>query len=630
MDVRILVAEERTSVAMQLEHRLRSLGFVVCGLAATTAEAVERARATRPDLLLFDVGSRGGLDGVEAARAIRAERRVPVIFSAAPDEASGVPVPPLDGSKYLATTNDDRTLRLTIEAALHDHRLAEERDRVARERRRAEARLTAIVDRTPDAIVSMDHDGRILMFSRGAERVFDRPADEAIGTPVSTLLGPTCKACGTCEMPSDDGADTVWRDVVAHRRSGEPFAAEAACFRTATEGERLYSFILRDVTERRRLEQRTLHAQKLEAVGRLAAGVAHDFNNLLSAIHCNAYLARVQSSSASRGAIDHVLEDVQRGAALIRQVLAFVRRECAEREPIDVSVAVASLGALLQTLAGREVEVRLDLEVGAGVAVVERAALEQIVLNLVVNGRDAMPEGGVLTVRTRARVVDAPLAGAFGPIEPGCYVELAVTDTGTGIPEEIRARIFEPFFTTKPLGHGTGLGLSTVHDVLTAHGGSLELTTTEDVGSTFRVLLPAVEVDVPPRTSERARPADELRVLIIDRDDALRAAATRVLVHAGMSVREARTLDEARTIVTRERVHVVLCAIDEPPHCETELARALRTRRPELAVVRMKRRSTAVPPGREDLLEKPFSIDALVEAIRRAATRTHDGAGSEP
>jgi two-component system cell cycle sensor histidine kinase/response regulator CckA len=634
---RILVAEDQAIVAMELEHRLELLGYDVCGVVASADDAIARARETRPDILLFDIRLQGRRDGIDAAHAVQSERPVPVVFlSAYADRTMLERVRALDHSSYLLKPFDERMLQISLDAALHTFRVSMERDREERARRRSEVRLAAILDHSPDAIVSLGPDRRIVVFNRGAERIFGYAADEVLGRTLEILLPEGFSERHEELVERFAGSDEQTRaigerrEISGRRKNGEVFPAEGSLFRTAAGGEVLFSVIFRDISDRKRLESRSVQAQKLEAVGRLAAGVVHDFNNLLSAIQCNAYLASLHAPAEAGRPLDEILASVQRGAALTRQMLAFVRRQPAHALPVDVSLALAAMEGLVRTLAGTGARMRIELEVGAGVAALDTAGLEQIVMNLVVNARDAMPEGGTMTLRTRRHDVEAPREGTLGPIPAGRYVEISVSDTGTGMSPEIAARIFEPFFTTKPLGHGTGLGLMTVAEVLRAHGGHLELVTAPREGSTFRVLLPALDVAPARRPPEHAAvpPGEPLRVLIVDDDDALRSAAARILALAGLSVREAQSPEDALRLASEpDALDVVVSDVRMPSMLGPALVQAIRARRPDVAIVLMSAHEDVAglgelgEPERRLLLHKPFHASELVERVRFAAAK---------
>lgn len=638
----VLVAEDHAVIAMEVEERLRSLGYRVAGLAGSAAAAISLAREARPDVLLFDIHLGAGLDGIEAACAIQAERPVPVVFLSAYSDAPTLErVRAVEHSSYLLKPFGERMLQILLDAAVYRFRAAQERDAIERARRRTEARLAALLDHSPDAIISVDSDRLIVVFNRGAEAMFGYAASEMLGQPLDVLIPASVRDAHRAQVERFSAEEVprprerARREITCVRKSGESFPAEATIFRVDVEGDPVLSVFVRDLSERKQLELRTLQAQKLEAAGRLAAGVAHDFNNLLSVIHCNAYLAQVSAAGNPEGlaAIEEILHGVERGVALTTQMLGFVRREAARPRPTDVNGALAGMERLVRALAGGHVEVSLDLDPAAGTASVDVASLEQVVMNLVTNARDAMPRGGALVLRTARTSLDHPLETATGTAAPGTYVEISVRDAGAGMTPEVRARALEPFFTTKALGHGTGLGLATVARVVRGHDAHLCLESEVGRGTRVRLLFPStlarqVVSSAPPPapvSASGAPSAIPTRVLVIDDDEALCAATRAVLERAGYVVSVASHAEQALDIVTRRAppIDVVVADVVMPLVDGRELVERLRREQPDLGVVLTSGDLVAAPPdahgdAEHEVLRKPFVVAALLERVRLA------------
>jgi PAS domain S-box-containing protein len=426
------------------------------------------------------------------------------------------------------------------------------------------------------------------------------------------------------------------------------------------------SFLLgmvEDITEHKRMEAALAEreaelrqSQKMEAVGRLAGGIAHDFNNLLAAISSYAeLLAEELPADAPSEARDDALEirrAAERGATLTRQLLAFGRRQQMQPRPIDLHAVVTDLGRLLGRVLGARVELRLQLAEGPACVVADPGQLEQVLLNLAVNARDAMPDGGVLTLGTvrvtrraqpapragaRRRAPTAPAAPADGlpaALAPGRYVCVTVRDTGVGMDEATQARVFEPFFTTKPAGQGTGLGLSMVYGIVAQSGGLVTVTSTPGGGTCFSIFLPeSGEAPTPARSAVPDAPrllevgADEggAVILLVDDEAAVRAAAARVLARRGFQVLEAGDGLEALGVAERhaERIDLLLTDVRMPGMDGRELARRLRLVRPDTRVLLMTGYMDpdgAAPPrgeaGGAAMLHKPYTLEALVEQVR--------------
>jgi len=454
-------------------------------------------------------------------------------------------------------------------------------------------------------------------------------------------------------------------------------------------GARLLLGLVEDITEHKRVEAALAEreaelrqAQKMEAVGRLAGGIAHDFNNLLAAISSYAELLLEElpePPAAQNGATTapHTLpvptetllgarDDAReihraagRGATLTRQLLAFGRRQLMQPRPIDLHAVVADIGRLLGRVLGASVELRLELAEGTACVVADPGQLEQVLVNLAVNARDAMPEGGVLTIGTthavrrpppasrstaRRRSVAAPNDGLPAGLAPGRYLCVTVDDTGVGMDEATQARVFEPFFTTKPAGQGTGLGLSMVYGIVAQSGGQITVQSTPGSGTRFSIYLPEVEDGVEPANASEAAtsareqhpdttaadlnaPAPGMVVLLVDDEASVRAAAARVLARRAYTVLEAGDGLEALGLAERHEgpIHVLVTDVRMPGMDGRELARRFRLARPDARVLLMSGYedpvdgpSPAADPGNEagTVLHKPFTLDALTARVR--------------
>ncbi|HJL48008.1 MAG TPA: response regulator, partial [Polyangiaceae bacterium LLY-WYZ-15_(1-7)] len=548
---RILVAEDEAVVAMDLEDRLLRLGYDVLGPVSTGDEAVELALAHAPDLLLLDVHLGTGRDGVEVAASVLQRRTVPVVFlSAFVDEATLVRAGRVDPSAYLPKPFDDRVLTVTLEMAFSKHEARLEREARRRLQRDMETRLAAILDHTDDAILVANAAGRIVVFNQGAERAFDLAALEALGKPVSELLPAELFAL---PLPARRA------DVEARRANGGSFRADVSLSAAELDGEAHITAIVRDVTAQRELERQLLRAQKLEAVGRVTASVAHDFNNLLSAIRLSAYLARSGGPEALVE-LDAITATVDRAEHLVRQLLAYPARTRRRPQIVDPVAEVTARRPLLETLLSTRGRLELELSVGAGVFSIDPGDLEQILVNLLVNARDALSQdGGEVRVLVRRRELPEGAFTTVGgqPSPAGSWVLLEVHDDGEGIAPEHRDAIFEPFFSTKPRGKGSGLGLASVGEAVRRAEGWLALESQEGVGTRVRVAFPPVEGLDSARPPSRPAPAPGRRVgrlLVAEEDPGLRCALARLLRVVGHDVEEVDSEARAVARLSEERL----------------------------------------------------------------------------
>jgi PAS domain S-box-containing protein len=367
----------------------------------------------------------------------------------------------------------------------------------------SEARQGAILEAAHDAILTIDNQLNIREFNPAAERMFGYARLEILGKKAELLMPPDERSRFTKALI--DYVDTSrgalagrQLELRACRRDESEFPVELTAARMGNERSIELAVFIRDVTERRALEEQLRQSQKLEAIGRLAGGVAHDFNNILMSIMgaADLLLLGLSDPDPSRDEAMEIKQAVVRGAGLTRQLLAFSRRQATQPQLFVLGEAVHAMESMLRRLIGPEVDFQIvtisDVRVSADVGQVE-----QVVLNLVINARDAMPAGGHLVLKVDDFELDAIAAAALAEGKPGRYARLSVTDTGTGMDEQTRARLFEPFFTTKEQGKGTGLGLSIVYGIVRQSNGYVTVVSEPGRGTTFLIYFPAAAVAEP-------------------------------------------------------------------------------------------------------------------------------------
>jgi two-component system, cell cycle sensor histidine kinase and response regulator CckA len=379
--------------------------------------------------------------------------------------------------------------------------------------------------------------------------------------------------------------------------------------------------------DKREQQEQLRQSQRLEAVGRLAAGIAHDFNNVLTIVRGNAELLTEDARPDVRSAAAEIQEATDRAMALARQLLTFSRQQAMHEKPVDLNQVVGDFTRMLRRLLGKDIKLELRLAAALPMVSADTGMLEQILLNLAINARDAMPSGGKLCVETRA--VDISVAGARGQAHayPGQFSSLRVSDTGVGMSQEVLERVFEPFFSTKPLGQGTGLGLATVHGIVQQHRGWLDVSSRVGAGTSFEVFLPCVAAPAVPAQPERvATGVASETILVVEDEEILRKLAGRVLERQGYRVLTAASGPEAHALWKDhgDRVDLVLTDL-VLPEGETgrQLAEALTEQRPDLRVVYMSGYSPDflsegfVLDAGYNFLQKPFPLSQLLETVRR-------------
>jgi PAS domain S-box-containing protein len=408
------------------------------------------------------------------------------------------------------------------------------------------------------------------------------------------------------------------------RKDGSVVHVEVNGSRTEYRGQTVIAGILLDITEQKELEERFLQMQKMEAVGQLAGGVAHDFKNLLMAIngYSELLLQSQPLSEPARQLAEEIHSAGERAALLTRQLLAFSRKSRAEPRAVDLNALVSDAERLLRALLGKEVELEMALAPDVGAVAIDPGQMEQVLFNLVVNCRDAMPQGGKLTIETANAELD-------GTVHAGRCSLLAVSDTGVGMPAEIQAHIFEPFFTTKEKGKGTGLGLTTVHDIVVRHGGGhVAVQSAPGQGTTFRVYLPHARSGLRRTRKVKSRVAHLPRgtetVLLVEDEAVVRTLSRYTLLGCGYTVLEAVSGGDALRIAGLHPgpIHLLLADLLMARLSGAALVAGLREKHPALRVLYVSG-STDDPPGLQGLLQgevavlaKPFTPSALAHKVR--------------
>ncbi|MEV1289525.1 PAS domain S-box protein [Micromonospora sp. NPDC049679] len=503
------------------------------------------------------------------------------------------------------------------------------------------SRLAAIVQSSGDAIVGKTLDGIITSWNDGAAAIYGYRADEVIGRHISMLVPADRhhELDGLLHRVSQ-GERVERQETQRIRRDGTLVEVSVTISPIRDGAGRVVgaSAVAADITEEKRaaaerasLEQRLQQSQRLESLGQLAGGVAHDFNNLLAVILSCAELLTEELDEGSAGAND--LRAIQRAAEravrLTRQLLIFGRQETTHPEVLDLNLVIADLQDLLARSIGEHVHLVVEPEPRLPAVKADRGQLEQVLVNLAVNARDAMPDGGRLTIETTTVEVDEAHSQTHPQITPGRYVQLCVSDTGTGMSADVAARVFEPFFTTKAKGTGTGLGLATVYGIVTEAGGTVGVYSEPGLGTTFRVYLPQVddEAVVPaPHTPVPIEKGHGETVLLVEDEEALREVTGRMLRRNGYEVIEAGHGLEALDVAARTDWDLLLTDVVMPHMSGRELAERLRAQRADLRVLFMSGYSQGVLGPRQaledgvTLIEKPFTEATLLSKISAALT----------
>jgi two-component system cell cycle sensor histidine kinase/response regulator CckA len=540
-------------------------------------------------------------------------------------------------ARTLALSVEKSRLETLMESERATRNLNEELEQRVRALRQSNQTLQALIQTTPLAIITLDHQLRVTMWNPAAEVMFGWKESEVLGKPLPIVPPDQQKAFERSinyEFRPDKA--TAHELFLCHKTGAlvdvSLWTAPVTDANDAIVGS-LGLFV--NMTERKSLEAQLRQAQKMEAVGRLAAGVAHDFNNLLTVIlgYSELFLTELPADDPGREAMEQIHRAGERAASLTRQLLAFGRKQILAPVVLDFNSLVTEIEKMLARLIGADVELITTLQPGLGHVKVDPGQVEQIIINLAVNARDAMPTGGRLTIQTTNTVLSTAQVRQHGELAPGPYALLTVSDTGSGMDEATKARIFEPFFTTKETGKGTGLGLATVFGIVKQSGGFIEVDSTLGSGSSFRIYLPQIHEAAQLKEIELGlvkMPRGSETILLVEDEVRLRELAQLVLEAGGYKVLSVGNGAEAMQVCHEyaEVIHLLFTDVVMPKMSGRQLAEVLVPSRPSLKVLYMSGYTddTMMRHGIQDaatnFLPKPFTPLALARKVREVLDGT--------
>jgi PAS domain S-box-containing protein len=631
----ILIIEGDSGARRSLKQQLEKAGYRVIG-AGGADEAIKALGREKLDLILLDCDLPGEPTGLRLfEQTKRAGRELPVILLT--DVANGAAVV----WALRAGVRD-----LISKSADYLHYVPEAVERVLKQVRteqhlaQSEARLAAIIHSAMDAILTLDDEQKVTLFNAAAEKIFRCPASRALGRPVQAFIASASEGANDAfALPADSGGAkatgpaATCSELLGVRADGETFPVEASISSATVAGRECWVVIVRDITEKKKLEAQYLRSQRMESIGTLAGGIAHDLNNVLTPILMGVEVLKTKVRDPDGRAFLATLQSsAERGAEMVKQVLSFARGAKGQRLPLQLRQVIGDAEKLLKHTLPKSIEVRTDVAADLKPVSADATQLHQVLMNLCVNARDAMPRGGKLTIRADNTHLNDGHSCEHFSVRPGAYVRIVVSDTGAGMPANVLDKIFDPFFTTKEAGKGTGLGLSTVVGIVKSHGGLVRVTSEVGAGTQFSVYLPVLQ-------SAELRKATAVPghlpvgrgelILVVDDESSIREITKAILQTHGYRVLLARDGTEALALYVQHRrdIRVVVIDLMMPILNGPAAIRALREIDPQaciIAVSGVAANAKAIDSANlrvQAFLPKPFTAEKLLTTLREALNR---------
>ena len=621
---RILIVEDENIVALDIKMHLRKYGFQVAGIFSSGEEVLAHIEEVKPDLILMDIKLQGALDGLETSRIIKERYGLPVVFlTAFADEATLQRAKIIEPFGYIIKPFEEKELRTAVVIGLYRHSME-------KKLRYREELFSKTLRSITDAVVVLDSREQIEYLNPVAESLLGKSLTAVQGKkfrdlfilqPVVLKL-PTLRYNNLHEFHSEGKVHEV-------ELNSSPLVNE--------KGERTGTVIvLHEVTAQLSMEK-ALHeseiqlrqAQKMEAIGRLAGGVAHDFNNLLTIIlgYSRILLEDPAVNQSIRTNIEGIQQAAMRSIHLTRQLLTFSRHQSSEYKTVNLNQLVRDMEKMVRRLMGEEIRLVLSLDAEPAEVFVDQGQMEQVVVNLVVNARDAIMGVGTIFIQTGNLTLEPGFSTITGPLQGGEYVALSIRDTGVGIPDHILPNIFEPFFSTKETGKGTGLGLSTVYGIVKQSKGGILVRSAPNQGSTFTVLLPlfgkALSKEPPSKPTIENLMGTET-ILIVEDEEYIRNLVFKYLSPYGYKVLDAPNAGEALLLCEgiQEPIHLLVTDVILPHMDGRRLYQRLTQLIPSMKVLFISGypRTILIEKGlleeKDPFLQKPFDLDGFLQKVR--------------
>lgn len=631
--LRVLIVEDSEDDALLLVRQLRRGGYEPKFARVDTDDAMRAALLTETwDVVISDYAMPqfSALGALSVLREMQLDLPC-LIVSGTIGEETAVTIMKAGAGDYIMKDNLKRLIP-AIERELREAQIRKERRRTVEALRESEERYRSLVDNIDIGVTLVDSEYNIVMTNAAQSRLVSKSVNDLTGRKCFEAFYDSLTVCPHCPgIKAMNHGQPAEIETHGKTQDGKRTNLRIRAFPTFGKNGTITGCIevVEDITERTRLEEQLRQAAQLEAIGRLAGGVAHDFNNLLTAMlgYANLLLQQMSKNNPDREKVFQISRAAERASELTRQLLAFSRKQVLSVSVLDLNPVIADFEKILRRLLGADIELMTVLDPSLGQVTADPSQIEQILLNLAVNARDAMPEGGKLEMETANAVLDDEHVRTHPDVKPGRYVMFSVSDTGVGMDAAVRANIFDPFFTTKEKEKGTGLGLSTVYGIVKQHKGHVTVASEPGRGTVFKVYLPCVERRVEP-TAETVPVNPQRRgsetVLVVEDEEIVRKLASELLELLGYSVLQAAHPLEAMRICqdTDGPIHLLLTDVVLPKMDGTRLYRRISESRPQIRVLYVSGYTQnsivdhgVLKPG-VHFLEKPFTMDSLAGKVR--------------
>jgi two-component system, cell cycle sensor histidine kinase and response regulator CckA len=628
----IMVVEDEFIVAQDLIASLTNMGYRVCAHADSGEKAILQAEQNRPDLIIMDIVLKGEMDGIQAAGQIHERFQIPVIFLTAfgnqtlLDRAKSI-----EPFGYLIKPFNEGELHSALEIGLYKAAM-EKRLRLS------EKRFKTMAELLPTGILEIDGNYAVTYMNGSAFRMLDvTPQEYEKGIDIRDYLQIEKDGDDRTASPMTIGKGRAEYHLRRKDGSSDDVIANSTLLPEGAEGDTQRILVnLTDITQIKKLEFQLHQSQKMEAIGRLAGGIAHDFNNILYVIlgYSELLMGNMSKSHPHYEGLREIFTSSERARLLVKQLMAFGRKQVLNINWVDINQVIRDFERMLGRVIGEDIELIIKLMPNPAIVKADVTQIEQILMNLVVNARDAMPDGGTLTIETLAAQLDGTFVSARSEVAPGNYIMIVVGDTGTGMGKDTIEKIFEPFFTTKSKEIGTGLGLSTVYGIVKQHNGHIDVYSEPGRGSVFKVYLPSFTDDVcivEPETMAALRTKEgSATVMVVEDDPSVLRMTCRILSQNGYTVIESLNADDAvrRAQQHTEKLHLLLTDVIMPGMKGPEVYQRVLEIHPETRALFMSgytadviTRHGVLKEGLQ-FIQKPFSAKTLLSKVEQIINGT--------